>query len=236
MRRFWETVSTVAIADGGGYGVVLDSQSIKTPARHVLCVPTAALAAAIADEWRGQGETVAPATMPQMKFACTAIDRVAAQREAVIDEIAAFAGTDLLCYRADDPPALVDRQTARWQPVLDWAAVRFDAALDSTTGVVPVRQSAATLAAVRHAVAANDDMCLAALHAVTSVAGSVVLGLALVEGRLDAARVSEASLLDERFQAERWGEDDEATARRAALADEIANAARFLTLLKAPQA
>ncbi|MFP6759091.1 MAG: ATP12 family protein [Alphaproteobacteria bacterium] len=235
MRRFWETVSIVAIDDGGGHGVALDSRPIKTPARHVLQVPTAALAAAIADEWRSQGETVAPATMPQMTFACTAIDRVAPQREAVIDEIAGFAGTDLLCYRADEAPVLVERQTAHWQPVLDWAAVRFDATLAITAGVVPVRQSAAALAAVRHAVAANDDMCLAALHAVTSVTGSVVLGLALVEGPLDAARVSAASLLDERFQAERWGEDDEATARRAALEAEIANVARFLILLKTPK-
>lgn len=231
MKRFWESVSVIAAEDSTGHCVALDDRPVRTPARHVLVTPTRALADAISEEWRAQVDTVEPATMPLMKFACTAIDRVAPRRDAVIDEVVAYSGSDLLCYRAEAPPALVARQHALWQPLLDWVAMRFDAGLRVTTGVVPVPQPDSALAAVRAAVAGYDDMRLTVLHTVTGISGSAILGLSLVEGRLDGAQVAEASQVDERFQAEQWGNDDEAVTRRTALEDEISNAARLLNLL-----
>jgi chaperone required for assembly of F1-ATPase len=232
MKRFWTSVSVAANEAGGGYRVLLDDRDVKTPMRRLLEVPTPRLAEAIAGEWRAQEDEVDSASMPITMLSYTAIDHVRAEREAVVDQVAAYAGTDLLCYRADRPDVLVERQERVWQPLLDWAAVRFDASLIVTTGVIPVAQSDVALGAIRQAAAALDDMRLTVLHAATGPAGSVVLGLALVHGHLDAAAVAEASQLDERFQAEQWGEDDEAAARRIALENEINTAARFLDLLK----
>ncbi len=151
----------------------------------------------------------------------------------MVAEIADYAGTDLVCYRADHPPALAARQQAVWQPLIDWAALRYDAALAVTTGIVPTRQLAATLRAFAAIVAAQDDFRLTALQALTAGCGSLVIALALLEGRLDAEEAFAASQLDETFQIEAWGEDAEAARRRRALAADIAAAARFLELLAA---
>jgi chaperone required for assembly of F1-ATPase len=167
------------------------------------------------------------------RLAATAIDRTAPQRDLIAAETAGYAGTDLVCYRADHPPALVTRQQAVWQPVIDWATRRYDTALAVATGVVPTGQSPATLRAFAAAVAAHDDFRLTALHVLTAACGSLVIALALVEGRLDAEAAFAASQLDETFQIEAWGEDVEAAVRRQALAADIAAAARFLELLGA---
>jgi chaperone required for assembly of F1-ATPase len=149
----------------------------------------------------------------------------------VIGETANYAGTDLVCYRADRPPNLAARQEAVWQPLIDWATRRYDAALRVTSGIVPAEQSAATLKAFAAAVAAQDDFRLTALHALTGACGSLVIALALLKGRLSADAAFAASQLDECFQIEAWGEDAEAAARRRGLAADIAAAARFLELL-----
>jgi chaperone required for assembly of F1-ATPase len=169
--------------------------------------------------------------MPLTRLAATAIDRTAAQRDLVVAETANFAGTDLLCYRADHPPALAARQQAIWQPLIDWTALRYDAALAVTTGIVPAPQSPAALRAFTAIVAAQDDFRLTALHTLTAASGSLVIALALFEGRLDAEAAFVAAQLDETFQIETWGEDAEADARRQALAADIAAAARFIALL-----
>jgi chaperone required for assembly of F1-ATPase len=189
------------------------------------------LAAAIAAEWDAQRDEIRPEKMPLTRLAATAIDRTAFQREGVVAETANFAGTDLVCYRADQQPALAARQQAIWQPLIDWAMLRFDAPLTITTGVIPTPQAPASLKAFAAAVAMHDAFRLTALHTLTAACGSLVIALALLEGRIDADAAFAASQLDESFQIEAWGEDSEAAARRETLAADIAAAARFLELL-----
>lgn len=217
----------------GGWGVALDGRVMRTPGRNELVVPTEELAAAIAAEWDAQRDEVRPATMPLTRLAATAIDRTASLREQVIAETANYAGTDLVCYRADHPTELAARQQSVWQPLLDWATLRYDAALVVTSGVIPTRQSATSLKAFAGAVAALDNFGLTALHTLTAACGSLIIALALLEGRVDADTAFTASQLDETFQIEVWGEDAEAAERRRALAADIESAAQFLHLLGA---
>lgn len=229
MKRIYRKVETRPAE--GGCGIALDGRPMRTPAKRDLVVPSAALAAAIAAEWDAQQDDIRPMTMPLTRLAATAIDHTAHQREQVIAEAANYAGTDLVCYRDDHQPALAARQHALWQPLVDWATLRFDAPLTVTAGVIPARQSPATLKAFAAAVAAYDDFRLTALQALTTACGSLVIALAVISGRLDAAAAFAASELDESFQIEAWGEDAEATKRREALAADIAAAARYIALL-----
>ena len=229
MKRVYTEVAVEPAEDG--FAIMLDGRPVRTPGRRMLAVPSRALAEAIAAEWRAQGDRVEPRSMPLTRLASTALDLVGQRRPAIVDEIAAYAGTDLVCYRADAPAELAARQHAAWQPLLDWAAARYGAALVVTQGVVPRPQPPEALAALRRAVEAYDDMALVALHAATAAAGSLIVALALLDGRIDAAEAFAASQLDETFQIEAWGEDAEAAARRRAVAADIAAAARFLSLL-----
>ena len=231
MKRVYDRVTSGPAE--GGFGVALDGRKLRTPGKQALIVPSAALAAAIAAEWDAQQGEIRPASMPLFRLAATAIDRTAALRAEVAAEIANYAATDLVCHRASEPPSLTARQQEVWQPLVDWARLRYDAALAVTAGVIPAGQSAAALKALAAAVAALDDFRLTALHALTGASGSLVIALALYEGRLDADAAFAASQLDETFQIEAWGEDAEAAARRLALAADIAAAARFLELLAA---
>jgi chaperone required for assembly of F1-ATPase len=230
MKRHYKNASTQAVE--GGFGVALDARALLTPAKLPLVVPRRALAEAIAAEWQAQANEVRPHTMPLMRLASTAIDLVAKRHADVVAEIANFAETDLVCYRADGPAQLVARQRAIWQPLIDWTTLRYDAPLAVTAGIIPVTQKPATLRALAIAVAAYEPMSLTALHAATTASGSLVIALALMEGRLDAEGAFAASQLDESFQIERWGEDYEAADRRAALKADIAMAARFIALLR----
>ena len=229
MRRVYKKVETRRV--DGGWGLALDGRGMRTPGRNALVLPSEKLAAAVAAEWDAQEDEIRPATMPLFRLAATTIDRTGPLRQAVVREIANYAGTDLVCYRAERPPALAARQEAVWQPLIDWATRRYDAALTVTSGVLPTPQPAATLAAFAAAVAAQDDFRLTALHGLTAASGSLVIALALLEGRLDADEAFAASQLDETFQIEAWGEDAEAARRREALAADIAAAARLLELL-----
>jgi chaperone required for assembly of F1-ATPase len=231
MKRVYREATTRQAGDGSG--IALDGRPMRTPAKHELVVPSAALAAAIAAEWDAQQDDIRPATMPLTRLAATAIDRTRTQRDLVIAETANYAGTDLVCYRAERPPELIARQQAEWQPLLDWAMLRYDASLAVTNGILPQPQSPAALKAFAAAVAAQDDFRLTALHAMTAACGSLVIALALLEGRLDAAAAFAVSQLDETFQIGAWGEDAEAAARRQGLVDDIAAAARFVELLDA---
>lgn len=232
MKRSYDRVSVAARADG--FGIALDDRALDTPAGTALVLPARALAAAIAEEWREQVDDapMRPDSMPLMRLAATAVDRVAPRREAVIAEVAGYAESDLLCHRADHPADLVARQRAAWDPLLDWVRERHGVALQITTGVLPVRQPTPALAACRAAVAAGDDFTLAAMHAITAAAGSVIVALALAAGQLDAEAAWAASAVDESFQIARWGADPEATQRRAALVADIAASERFLALLR----
>ncbi len=215
----------------GGHGIALDGRFVMTAGKHDLVVPSAALAAAVAAEWDAQQGDICRARMPLTRLAGATIDRGIAQREAVVRQLAHYAGTDLVCYRAAHPPALAARQQAVWQPLIDWAIERYDAPLAVTTGVIPTSQPAGSLEAFAAAIAAHDDFSLTALHAATTACGSLVIALALLEGRLDAGEAFAAAQLDESFQIEAWGEDAEQADRRAALAADIAAAARFISLL-----
>jgi chaperone required for assembly of F1-ATPase len=231
MKRFYRKAAPVHTASG--HGISLDGRPVRTPGKRDLIVPSAALAAAMAEEWNAQQEEVRPAAMPLTRLATTTVDRIARNRETLVQQIANYAETDLVCYRAAHPLALAVRQQAVWQPLIDWAVLRYDAPLAVTTGVIPKRQSAVSLRAFAAAVAEQDDFALTALYVATAACGSLVIALALLEGRLDTEEAFAASQLDESFQIAVWGEDAEQAERRRALAADIEAAARFMSLLQA---
>ncbi|MFT3688010.1 ATP12 family chaperone protein [Paenirhodobacter sp.] len=226
-KRFWKQ-STVTEADGG-YGIALDGRPVKTPAKAPLIVPTRALAEALAAEWDAQQDTVRPETMPATRAANAAIDKVRPQRAEVAELIAAYGGTDLLCYRAERPAELIALQAEGWDPLLDWFEGAFGVRLVVTEGVVPVAQPEG-LAAVAAHVGGLDEWQLSALHDLVGLTGSLVLGLAVAAGRLTAEDAWTLSRIDEDWQSAQWGADEEAqehaALRRAALLD----AGRFWTL------
>jgi len=230
MKRFYKRAGVVPVA--GGHGVTLDGRLVKTPGKQDLIVPCLALAAAMAAEWEGQQGGIRRETMPLTRLAGVTIDRSSTERAAVVRQVADYAGTDLVCYRASHPPSLAARQQAVWQPLIDWAGDRYEAPLRVTIGVIPTGQPTASLAAFAEAVDAHDDFALTALHAATAACGSLVIALALLGGHLDAGEAFAAAQLDESFQIEAWGEDKEQAERRAALAAEIAAAAQFTSLLR----
>ena len=231
MKRFYKKAEPVPAA--GGHGIALDGRLVKTSGKHDLILPSLALAAAVAAEWDAQQGEIRREAMPLTRLAGATIDRSAAQRDMVVQLVADYAGTDLVCYRAAHPPALAARQQAVWQPLIDWASGRYKAPLVVRTGIVPTRQPAASLANFTEAVDEYDDFSLTALHAATAACGSLVIALALLDGRLDSDQAFAASQLDESFQIEAWGEDAEQASRRAALAADIEAAARFVSLLGA---
>ena len=228
VAKFYKAVDTAR--EGRGFVVRLDGKAVKTPARVLLSLPTAPLADAIAEEWRSQTEIVDPTAMPLTRFAYAAIDVAPAYRARLTDEILAYAKSDLLCYRADAPAALIARQNGAWNPLLDWAAERFGARLKTGTGIAFVEQSAESQAAFAKAVHGRDDFALVGLHGAASLTGSLVLGLALTEGRLAAREAFALSCLDETFQSEAWGLDAVAAARAERLGAELAAVERFLSL------
>jgi len=201
-----------------------------TPAKVPLLLPSLALAEAIAEEWRGQGDRLKPADLPLTQLANTAIDRVASDPKPVIDELVSYAGSDLVCYWAEGPESLVERQRQHWRPLLDDLALRHDALLTVHYGVMPRPQPPEALAALARHLATLSPFMLTGLTAATSSCGSLVIGLALTEGRLTPDEAFELSQLDETYQIEQWGEDAAAAVRRRALRREILDTHRFLTL------
>ena len=230
MKRFYKKAGVADVS--GGFGVALDGKPVRTPGKAILALPNTALAEAVAGEWRAQGEEVDAGSMPLMRLACTAVDRVARQREAIIEEIAGYGGADLLGYWAEHPAELQRRQAETWKPLLDWAARALGASLAVTEGIVHITQESPALAQLRAAVAAYDHWMLTALHAVTTATGSLVLGLALADEEIGAGRAWTVCRLDHDFQAERWGEDCEAAEAAAGLRAELGAAARFMALLR----
>jgi chaperone required for assembly of F1-ATPase len=231
MKRFYKDVAIEAT--DGGFTVALDGRSVRTPGRAMLIVPNRKFADAVAAEWADQGEDIRPTTMPMTRLANTAIDIVGLRRSEVVGNLASYADTDLLCYRAAEPQDLVSRQAAGWQPLLDWACEYYGARLEMTTGVGHVPQHQATLDAVLGAVDAHDDWQIAGLNDLVTISSSVVLGLAVSAGEVDWQRAWELSRLDEKYQNERWGEDAEEQAREKTRKREMAEAGRYLNLLRA---
>lgn len=230
MKRFYKSVDIVA--EENGFSVRLDNRPVKTPAKNTLLLPNQPLTAAVAAEWDAQEDEIDAQGMRLTRLANSAIDRVTDHRGAVIAEIAGFADTDLLCYRAAEPASLAERQEAGWGPLIAWAAERHGIDLVTTTGLLPIAQTGRSTVAVEAAIDAFDVYALAGLHLVTSACGSVVLGLAVADGRIDGAVAWELSLIDETFQMEEWGEDPDATKRRTGLLKDITAAADYLGLCK----
>jgi chaperone required for assembly of F1-ATPase len=229
-KRFYKTVTAVEGEDG--WGLLLDGRAVHTPAKTVLRLPTAALAEAIAEEWRGQGDVIVPATMPLLRLANTHQVLIAPNAARTAAETVEFARTDLLCYRAAHPAELAALQARAWQPLLDWAALSFDATLSVTSTVTFVDQPEEAMAALGRTVGALDPAMLTAVRAAAQVTGSLILALALERGRIDAETAFEASQLDESYQIGLWGEDREAARRREHLRAEIADIARFMACLR----
>jgi chaperone required for assembly of F1-ATPase len=230
-KRFYKEATVVGMPSA--WRIALDGKEIRTPARRALALKSRGLAVAIAAEWAAQEVKVRPHTMPLMQIASTAIDRVGPERPRIVAETAGYAETDLLCYRTEQPAELAARQAAAWDPLLDWVRERFDVALRKASGVIAVAQSENTLVTLRRAVESQDDDHLTALAVLTGATGSLVIGLAVLERRLGPAEAKAAAQLDELYQAERWGIDPEAEARRAGQGADIAHARHFLDLLEA---
>lgn len=226
MKRFW----TDAATDAAG-GIRLDGRPVRTPGRAPLLLPTPALAEAIAAEWRGVGETIDPRLMPLTGLANAAIDRVAPDPHGFAAGLAAYAQSDLLCYRAEAPAELAAREAAAWDPLLAWARERYDVHFETVSGVMHRPQPAATIARLADAVASRPAFRLVALQPIVTITGTLVGALALAERAVDADTLWAAASVDEDWQAELWGEDPEAAQARAARRREFDSAVRFLALL-----
>ena len=238
MKRFWDTAAPAP--DAGGWTILLDGRPLRLPDGPKLHVAGRHLAAAVAAEWQtaggGKGGAMTYADVPLTRLTGTAQERIAADPAAVALELARYGESDLLCYRADSPDALVQRQAAAWQPWLDWAATRYGARLRVATGVMHMPQDTAALAALAAAVSAYDPLALAALGVAIPSLGSAVLGLAMAEAALDAAQAHELAVLDELFQEQLWGADPAGQARRAHALADLSVAGNLLALLRADAA
>jgi len=229
MKRFHKQAGAAVVESG--FAVQLDGRGIKTPAGRKLEVPSEKLALAIAAEWDAQVDEIKPHTMPLTQLASTALDRVGPERAAITEQLLAYAGTDLLCYRAESPSDLVQMQTTAWQPLLDWAATHLDAVLVTTTALIAVEQPAVALSALAAKLDSYDVWRLTVAQAACAASGSLILALALVEGRLDGEACFTASNVDEAHQIALWGDDSEAADRREKLRRDVLAAAEMLVLL-----
>lgn len=224
VKRFYKDVSV-----GENNSVLLDNREMKTPKGAPFILPTRELASAIAEEWRAQEGDIKPDTMPLTRLATSAIDG-ASEHARIAEQVAAYAKSDLLCYRAEGPDELVIRQARQWGPILDWLAETHGARLKLATGIGFVDQPPEALARLSERAGRLDPFALVALHTATSITGSLALGLALLEARLTAREAFALSQLDETFQAEKWGQDAEAQARATRLRADLEAAEKFLKL------
>ncbi len=234
MKRFYKNVSVENRPEPPAFAVMLDRRPVQTASRNPLHLPSASLAQAIAAEWDAQRDEIAPRSMPLTQVAATALDRVAPDTAAYARQIAVYGETDLVCYRAESPQGLVARQAAAWQPLVDWAADAFSAPLTVTGGVAPVVQPPAALSALQDVVSAHDPFELAALGLATNASGSLVIALALSHGRIDANAAFEAGFVDEVWQIEQWGLDEDAEVRQQNARADIETAALFFELHREP--
>ena len=229
MKRFWKDVAIVP--QDGGWGIALDGRPMRTPHRAPLAVASTALAEAITAEWQAQGETIDPRAMPMTGLANAAIDLAAPNPVVFGEPIAAYAATDLLCYRDDRDAALQAEQVAAWNPILAWGEAQFGVEFTITQGILPVDQPPATVAALRAATLGHDPWRMTALTPLVTIGGSLVAGLACIEQAFDPEDLWDAVSLDQLYQERRWGADAEAQAQRAAHKRDWDKAVRYLGLL-----
>lgn len=227
-KRFYTGVS---VEPGeGGFGVELDRRKVRTPGKAPLVVPTVKLADAVAEEWRNQGAFIDPVTMPLTRLVNTAIDGVAGRLAEVSGDAARYACSDLLCYRSESPQALVARQAAAWDPVIAKVEAVLGVEFVTTQGIMPAVQRPEVGERVARWFAERDAFAVAALHVITTISGSCILAIAHAEGHVDIATVWALSLIDEDYQMETWGRDEEALRARANRWREIEAASRLLAL------
>jgi chaperone required for assembly of F1-ATPase len=231
MKRFWTDVTVVPV--DGAYAVMLDGKPMRLPGGPALRLQSAGLAGAIAEEWAAAGEQMSLEDLNLTRLAGTAQARVAPDPAPSVAALAAYAESDVLCYRAETPDALVAQQEAAWQPWLDWGFERYGARLVPVAGVLHMAQPEGALVVLRDAVAVLDPFALTGLGIIAPALGSLVLGLAVLEGAVSAEAAYETSILDELFQENLWGVDREALARRRLVARDVAEAARFVALARA---
>jgi chaperone required for assembly of F1-ATPase len=229
MKRFYTQVSVTP--EGG---IALDGRPVRTPGRAPLIAPTPALAEAIAEEWRAQGDTIDPRSMRFTGLANAAIDRVAPDAAAFAMGLAVYGESDLLCYRAEGPRELVARQSEAWDPLLDWAARRYDIGFTVTAGVIHAAQPPATVERLASATAARGAFELAAFSPLVTISGSLVVALAVAENAVAPEDAWTSITVDERWQAEKWGADALAVQALEARRTEFLDAARFLELVNHP--
>ena len=211
-KRFYEFVTLADTAKG--IEIHLDGRPLRTPARAPLRVAVVPIAEAIVAEWQAQLETIDPSSMPVTRISNSAIDAVAPDVEAARLEIVAYAGDDLLCYRAEGPAGLVQRQALGWDPLLSWAATELGARLAVREGILPLKQPPESIAGFAAALEMLDPLALAALHVATTLTGSAILAMSVARGLSTADAAWQAAHIDEDWQAEQWGADPEAIARR----------------------
>ena len=229
VKRFWTTVRVEETE--GGFSILLDKTPIKTPAKAQIIVPTRALAEKIAEEWNAQGEMVDPLTMPHTRMTNSAIDKVRAQFDEVVEHLASYAETDHLCYRADGPEELVVRQNVAWDPLLGWASEYLNARLNTGIGILYVPQPIESLSNLRDRISKMSPFSLAALHDLITISGSFVAALAVIYGHKTVEDIWEICQIDEIWQIEQWGCDDLAEAASARKKHDFSLAANYYSLL-----
>lgn len=228
-KRFFETVSVEARDDG--FHVLLDGRPLRTPARRPFIVPLAEVAEAVAAEWRAQGERIDPATMPTTRLVNTTTDGISDNPWTVREEAERFVETDLLFYRAGEPEGLVERQREGWDPIVSWAEQRLGVRFTLAEGVMHVAQPERSIQTFREAASAYDDpFDVAAFHQMTALTGSALLAFAVMDGRIGAEEAWTLAHIDEDWNIETWGADEEAAARRAARHAEMRSAATLAGL------
>lgn len=226
-RRFYKDVSVT-----DDLAIALDGRPVKTPLKAPLRLPTRALADAVAAEWAGQGEEIKPATMYLTKLANTAIDRVGIHREAIESEVLDYANSDLVCYRTDRPPDLVALQLRNWNPIVDWARTDLDAPFEVTSGIIHLPQPEAALSAFSMALKSLSDFELSAFYTIMTLTGSAIISMMLARRAITPDAAWTAAHVDEDYQIEHWGEDDEARDRRMARHTEFMTCCRFMELAR----
>lgn len=210
LKRFWKKAEVESVT--GGFGIALDGRPLKTPLKRPLVLPSAALAAEVAAEWQAVEGKVDTSQMPYTRFAHAALDQAVDEQSEIAAKVALYGETDLLCYRAESPHELTERQRLAWEPLLEWCSWEMAAPLISTSGIVHVAQPITSLQNLTSQVEGFSGFALTALYDWTTISGSLVLALAVAKGRLTAAEAWTFSRVDENWQEEQWGADDEAKA------------------------
>ncbi len=227
-KRFYKKVTIAETA--GGYDIRLDDRVLKTPLKRNFTVPTRKMAQAIADEWDAQQTHVNPATMIVTRLANTAVDRVHGDETRIVSELADFAASDLVCYRAGSPDPLVRRQAAHWDPVLAWVKSALGVQFVCVKGIVHHAQPDTAIAAIADALSNETRFRLTAIHNMTTLTGSTLIAMMVGSDALPGEEAWAAAHVDEDWQSEQWGRDDEAEARRAERKQDFESTVKFLRM------